>query len=914
MQITPGSGAPNTDLAINVRGTTSVNGGSPLVLIDGIESNLRLLNPADIESVSVLKDAAAAAVYGVRGAFGVVLITTKRGQEGKLTVNYSGNVGWGKATYAPEFVDNSYDHALFVNQSLANNNAAPLYDAQRMAAIKAKYENPTLPDYIFIGKQYFQVGYYDAMEELVKKSTFRQTHNVNVSGGTGKTTFYASMSYYNQEGFVKIKPPVYDRYNARLTVDNNSYDWMKLGFTVAYNNSNYNYPTTYKDEFWRSILFSSPLNGGQWLGDENYPEYDQFIGHYFQDQNQVPLLRYGGRNVQDNHEIILSPSINITPLKGWNIHVDYNYRRAFNKDTEDRKRIDKLINNTNTGIIAYPNAGNVNDRYTINQSQTYYYSFNAYTDYTLSLDKHNIKAMAGFNQELTRYGYQSAWREFMIYPDLPTLSLATGVPSVGENGYELALRGAFGRINYDYDNRYLLEIVGRYDGTSRFPKDHRFVFLPSFSAGWRLSEEHFMEFAKPLFNNIKLRASYGSLGNQMLTATGLNVSGNMQYYPYISALSGGTSTQWLFGNDNTQKTMNPPTTLPIASLTWEKVTTANLGLDLAMFNSRLETEFNLYSRTTSDMLMAQDLPAVLGATAPRMNSGELVTRGWELSVKWRDRIGDDLSYSLGLNLFDSQAEITKWDGPANATVTSNYVGKKIGEIWGYETEGFITADHFVDGNVNNPLKVPQSNIASSWKPGDIKYVDRDGDGKISTGDNTLEDPGDRFIIGNTTPRYQYGITGEVQWKGISLSFFLQGVGKRDFWNGTEEFFPMGTQYYNTQKHWVTDSWTPENTDAYFPLTRPRSSQNKQTQTKYLQNGAYLRLKNVTLAYDLPAKLLSKVFLSRAQIYVSGENLAEISHLVGPYDPESVYGGNSLGTGSFTYPFERVFTVGLNLTF
>ncbi|GHV10438.1 SusC/RagA family TonB-linked outer membrane protein [Bacteroidia bacterium] len=914
IQITPGSGAPNTDLGINVRGTTSINGGDPLVLIDGIEGSLRLLNPADIESVSVLKDAAASAIYGVRAAFGVVLITTKRGKEGKLTVNYSGNVGWGSATYMPEFVDNSYDHALFVNQALANNNAAPLYNAQRMDGIKAKYEDPSLPDYIFIGKQYYQVGYINWMDEMVSETTPRQTHNVNVSGGNGKTTFFASMGYHTQEGFVKINPPVYNRYNTRLRVDNQSYDNVKLGFTASYNNSNYNFPTTYQNEFWRGLIFSSPLNGGQWKGDPAYPEYDQFIGSYFQDQNQVPVLRNGGRTIQDNHEIVLTPSIDITPLKGWNIHVDYNYRRAFNQDTYDRKRIDNLINNTGTGIIAYADPSSATqpqDYYQINQSQTNYYSFNAYTDYTLAVNKHNIKGMLGFNQELRGYNYQSAQRKWMINPDLPSLSLGTGDQTVGQNGYELALRGGFGRINYDYDGRYLLEIVGRYDGTSRFPQDRRFVFLPSASVGWRLSEESFMEFAKPVFSNIKLRASYGTLGNQMLS--GLGLSGNMNYYPYISALSNGTSGSWLFGNDNTQKTISPPSQLPITSLTWEKVTTSDVGLNLGLLNSRLNVEFDLYSRTTSDMLMSPTLPEVLGATAPKMNSGELVTRGWELSLKWHDRIGSDFSYSLGFNLFDAQAEITKWEG-GTGSVTDNYKGKKIGEIWGYETEGFITASDFVDGDITKSLIISQATFGTNWKPGDIKYKNRNSDEVVNTGKNTLEDPGDRFVIGNSTPRYQYGITGEAQWKGIFLNFFLQGVGKKDFWNGTEEFFPMGSQYYNTQKYWITDSWKEDNQNAYFPLTRARSSQNRQTQTKYLQDGSYLRLKNLTVGYELPKSIASKVFLSKAQIYLSGENICEISHLVGPYDPESVYGGNTLGTGSFSYPFERVFSVGLNLTF
>ncbi len=404
LQITAGSGggSPNYDIGMNVRGTTSVNGGSPLVLIDGIESSLRLLNPADIESVSVLKDAAAAAVYGVRAAFGVVLITTKRGKAGRMSINYNGNFGWSTPTVLPEFVDSSYEHATFVNQALVNNNAAPLYNDQRMAGIKDYYEGKLDKDYIFVGQQYFQVGYYDVVNQLIQKTTPRQTHSLNLSGGNDNTTFYASVSYHDQDGYIKINPQNYKRYNARLSVDNNTYSWLKVGFTTAYNASTYDAPTTYKDEFWRAFLFSSPLNGGQWKGDPAYPQYDQFIGKYFQDQNQVPLLKFGGRTIQDNHEIVLTPSITITPLKGWNIHADYNVRRQFNKDTTNRKRIDELINNTGTGIVAHvdpQSATVVNDYYSVAHSDRKYYSFNAYTDYSFSLKKHNIKAMVGFNQE-----------------------------------------------------------------------------------------------------------------------------------------------------------------------------------------------------------------------------------------------------------------------------------------------------------------------------------------------------------------------------------------------------------------------------------------------------------------------------------------------------------------------------------
>lgn len=914
VNINPTNGNPNQDLDINIRGTTSINGGGPLILVDGIESSLKLVNPNDIETVSVLKDAAASAIYGVRAAFGVVLITTKKGKaDGKLSINYSGNYAWAKATYMPEFAGNSLDHATFVNQSLVNNNAAPLYGEAQLKGIEARLKDPSLPEYIFEGKQYYPVGYRDWKKILINDYSPRQTHNVNISGGNGKTSFYASLAHLNQTGVIKINPDVYKRSNVNLYVQNNTYDWMKLSFRTRYNTSKMDEPYHYNgNSFWHQMLFSSPLRGGQWLGDPNYPEYDYLIGRYFQDQNQVPLLLYGGRTTMKQHEIVLTPAIDITPLKGWNIHLDYSYSKLFSNDVYNKKRMsDYLVHHTATGLAPHNGPGGATDSYQKRQSQKTYSSFNAYSDYEFSLtDKHHFKVMAGFNQELTQYNYYTAERQMMLNPDLPGLGLGTGNQLVSETGYEWALRGGFARVNYDFENRYLLELVGRYDGTSRFPKDNRFVFLPSLSAGWRLSEESFMQFVKPLFDNIKLRASYGTLGNQMLSSSAW--SGNAKYYPYIPFLTNGTSDYYLFGNVGTELTINPPSSLLPGALTWEKVSSVNGGLDLTLLSQRLDMSFEMFRRTTSDMLLQQTYPEVLGTNAPVVNAGELETKGWEFSVSWRDRIGDDLSYRVNFNIYDAQAEITKWKG-GTGTVTDYYEGKKVGEIWGYVTERFLTPDDFDEkGNLKG---ASQASIASNWKPGDIKYKNLDGnEAVINTGANTPEDPGDRKVVGNSTARYSYSFGGELTWKNLSASVFFQGVGKRDIWPAAEDFWPTATQYYNTQERFLTECWTPENTDAYYALPRARGTQNRQTQTKYLQDGSYLRLKNLTIAYDLPKEWIKKAKLGKLQVYLSGENLWEISHLVGPYDPEGIFDNGSLGVGTYAYPFQRVYSLGLNLTF
>lgn len=366
-------------------------------------------------------------------------------------------------------------------------------------------------------------------------------------------------------------------------------------------------------------------------------------------------------------------------------------------------------------------------------------------------------------------------------------------------------------------------------------------------------------------------------------------------------MASGTSGNWIFGNE--KALLMNPASLVTSNLTWEKASTMNYGIDITMFSQRLDFSFDYYQRTTSDMLVKVSYPDVLGTTAPPSNLAELRTRGWELSLKWRDRIGKSFTYDVGFILSDSQAEITKYDNPTGS-LTDHYVGKKIGEIWGYETEGlFQTAEEIQ----NHPSQSKIKN--STWMPGDIKYKNLNGDKEISNGKNTLEDHGDLKIIGNETPRYQYGITANLDYKNFYLNMFLQGVGKRDFWPSSQPFWPAATEYYNTQKWFMTDSWTENNPDAYFARPIVKDTRNQQKQTRYLQDASYLRMKNLSVGYNVPQTWLQKVYLSKATVYVSAENLFEFTNIKGAYDPEAA-GGN----GTMLYPFMRTYSIGLNLTF
>lgn len=898
LQITSNSGEPGTSATLNIRGTTSINGGSPLVLVDGVEMNLDMINPSDIANVTVLKDAAASAIYGVRAAYGVILVTTKNaGTDMRTTVSYSGNVAFSKPTVLPEMVGSSWEHAEFVNQAMTNAGLDLMYSPETVQKMKDYAANPqSNPEYEVLNGQMYYYGHSDWVDLMLKKLTPSHRHNVNISGGNEKTKFYSSVGYLNQSGMYKVGNDDYQRLNTRLSVENQTTSWLKLGAKVLYNYTSADKPHKYKDDVWQQMVFSTPTRMARtWAADERYPNLDQYAGKYFDDQNPISLLEMGGRDQNKTHDVWLTGSADFTFTKDWRARVDFTYNLNYDHNSAHRKRVDMI---TNSFVETEGNTNNNSYAWTNNNKD--YYSFNAYTEYEHTFaEKHYVKGMLGFNQELTKYVTNTATRQDLISQTLPSLSLGTGMQTVTEDGYEWALRGGFFRLNYIYDNRYLVEVNGRYDGTSRFPSDNRFVFLPSFSVAWRVSEEAFMESTRTWLDNLKVRASYGVLGNQLLTAE--DWKGNTKYYPYIPFMSSGSADKWLFTNTEKSLYINPAG-LVSNSLTWEKASTVNVGLDVTLLKQKLDLSFDWYQRTTSDMLVKVEYPEILGTTAPPANMAALRTRGWEFSVNWNDHIGKDFTYSLGLVLSDSQAEITKYTNK-NGTLSDHYVGEKIGEIWGYETEGFYQNEDDLANHAD------QSKLGSNWDMGDIMYKDLNGDDKIDNGSNTLEDHGDLKVIGNTTPRYQYGITANMTYKNVYLNIFFQGIGKRDYWPSSQPFWPVATQYYNTQKWFVTDSWSEDNRDAYFPRPIARETKNQQKQTKYLQDASYCRLKNLSVGYDFPMTWTNFLHLSKASIYFSAENLFEFTNVKGAYDPEAA-GKN----GTMVYPFQRTYSFGLNVTF
>ncbi|CAN5839442.1 hypothetical protein BH24BAC1_BH24BAC1_29920 [soil metagenome] len=626
--------------------------------------------------------------------------------------------------------------------------------------------------------------------------------------------------------------------------------------------------------------------------------YAPYIGKYFGGTNFFPYLEDGGSTTFTNNDIWLTQGVTLTPLKNLRIRSDFSYN-IFQRNFQDvQSKVDIVSTNLRSPADMISHGFSGDDWIDERNENNNYYVLNAYAEYNFTpIVDHNFTAMVGFNQEQGRYKMIRARARGLITPMITDLNATTGVQETYGSSSDVALRGAFYRFNYNYKERYLLETNGRYDGTSRFPTHSRFGFFPSISAGWRISNENFMAGAAGWLDNLKIRASYGTLGNQTIQNSG----GDENYYPYIATMGIGQSP-YMFASGRIPFVSAAGLVSP--NLTWETVISRNVGLDVMLFRGKLDASFDVYTRETKDMLMNVTYPAILGAAAPRENAADLKTTGWELALTWRDKIKNDWSYDFTLALSDWTATITKFNNPTGA-INNYYVGQKIGEIWGYRTVGiFQTADEVA----NSPN---QSRIGANWRPGDIRYADLNGDGKIDPGNNTLANPGDREIIGNSTPRYSFGVNSGVSYKNFHLTAFFQGIWSRDHWPSSGNwtwFFPFNAGH--VEKYYITDSWSETNRDAYFaaPHIATNDKKNIQPQSRFLQQAGYVRLKNIMLSYDLPLGLTERIGVGRAQLYLTGMNVWEYSKMRKPLDPETIY------AGAIEYPMQRIVSLGVNINF
>ena len=905
LQVSQSSYAPGSGAAFNIRGYTSINGGSPLVLVDGVIQDPNLVNPQDIESVTVLKDASSAAIYGARAAYGVILITTKRGQKDQRpTFKLSSSYSISQPTHVAEMAD-SKQYLDFTNYANQNTNGTNLFDQRMTDHILAHYNDPAHNSDVFYDPTIDLTGVYNYCANtnwakvLHKNGSLKQI-DASVTGGSGKTQYYVSYGYMHQTGLVAVYNDYYDRHNININLNSDVLDWLTISTRIKYSYGFQDHPsqnTSMDNENWDiSPLIPLKLPDGSWAGE----------GHF---TNPFSVSLLGGYDHTKVSDLFATGAITIHPFKGLNINADFT-ANPYNKNHIQyvRSYYEKRADGT-SALFPWTNPNYV----LTDNTQNLYEALNIYANYATSISKNNIKLLVGFNQETSKTDFFSAQRFQLINNDLPAINRATGTQNVNGSATLWAIQGAFFRFNYDYDGKYLLELNGRYDGSSKFPSGDRFAFFPSVSGGWVISKEAFWDNLRSHVSLLKVRGSYGSLGNQNYTVNNIAVN-----FPYVSsyniitapttAQAAANAASYIFAGATPVVLQAGALVSP--SLTWEKVDQWDLGADFGFFKDKLSVSFDYFNRATIGMLTAgQTLPALLGASVPNENAANLKTYGWELNAGWKDNIGD-FSYSISANLSDAQTEFTKFSNPTKL-LSSSYVGEKVGEIWGYDSPGLFQSTPEIASWAD------QSQLyAGTWLPGDIKYVDRNGDGKITYGTNTVSNPGDQHIIGNTTPRYLYGVTLNGAWKGLDASIFVQGVGKRDLWPNLDwadqdRFFGTNGYYGFAPSKYAMDYWTPDNTGAYLPNNYlsgwgSGGHGNRQISGRYLQNAAYMRLKQVSLGYTLPEQLVKKVSISNLRIYFTMQNIITFTKLTKLYDPEV--------TSDTGYPIPKSYDLGITVTF
>lgn len=896
------SGAPGQSTKFNIRGNATIysNGGSPLVLVNNVEMNPDLVNPEDIASISVLKDAASAAIYGARAAYGVILITTKSGKrEQKPQVSYSGNIYWQSPAKKIETV-NSMEFLTMKDIAFQNGGGGGHYYNPKVYEYAEKYFNdpvnnsPVFFDPDIDPNKYQYVGNTNWWDEVYRKSSFSQQHNINLVGGSEKTTYYASFGFNDVNGLSKAGNDMYQKFNANLSLSTDVTHWLTVSAKTLYNFTKEQHPdggvseansTAYAGISAYSGYLKNDLSplmpvkhpNGDYAGQGNYT-------------NPVAIQELGGNMNQKKNDLWLTGAVKITPFSGLEVNADYTFN-AYNSGI--KRHVRRYMDYTAVLGSEQPYPWTKTTSVSMKDFEDYYSAFNAYANYEVSLNEsHNFKVMGGYNQEYKHIKNFYSARQDLIDNDNPSINMATGEKYTSGEEAHWSINGFFMRLNYNFLHKYLLEVNGRYDGSSRFAKGNRYSFFPSVSAAWRISEEEFWTPLKEQWNDMKFRASYGSLGNQVVADS---------YFPYLPTYNITSAMDYMLGG--IRPVGIAPSGLVSAGFTWETVQQLDLGFDATLLNNRLTIGFDWYKRDTKDMLTTgQPLPAVLGTSVPNENSADMTTKGYEISIGWNDQFENGLNYWIKGTMSDYQAEITRFSNPKGLLHKDKvyYEGQKLGEIWGYSSKGLFTSDDDV-------AKSPSQNKiwGGEWKAGDVKYEDIDGNGVIDYGDNTLDKPGDKKIIGNSTPRYSFGLTGGFEYKGFDFQMFWQGVGKRDIMLGGAHFWGFTSEWDVPVKSSL-DYWTKDNLNAYFPNPNWNNGGNRENSDRYIQNASYLRLKNLTIGYQIPKATLNKFAIQKLRIYISGENLLTFTNMIDSFDPETL--------SNMTYPISRKYSVGINLTF
>lgn len=936
LNVTTSSGVPGSSPDINVRGVTSINSSGPLVLIDGAVGELDRVNPNDVESISVIKDASAAAVYGARAAFGVILVTTKSGaaQDGKATVRYSGRLGWEAPTTSTEYETTGYWSVYTVNKFWQAENGGLYcdytdYDMQQLLArVNDKTENPDRPwvveDVRNGRRQWVYYGNYDWWHMLYNDNRPVQQHDISISGGNKDVKYLVSGAYDYQKGMLKEHPDIYRKYNLRSKIDFRINKWSTLTNNTSFYGSQYTFQGDGSVENTlaysaRHALACFPMKNpdGSWLYSTPYLNYKVANGRH------IMLGEGSHRNVDRTTDFSNTTRLVITPIKALSLTADFTYRLYQTRNTSRSNNMYyREYPDAEMGVYATGAGANRLDE-SVNTRN--YYSANAYANFDDTFnDAHHVSGVIGFNYETMRLKNISAYGENLASTSLDDFNLvgqnAEGEVITGVDGSqsEYALAGFFGRINYDYKGRYLFEASGRYDGTSRFAAGSRWGFFPSGSVGWRISEEPFFKPLSKYVDNLKLRASFGSLGNQ-------NVS---SYYTYMRLITVSDFAGYSFGEGSSMAkyaTLSAPVS---SDLTWETAQQWDFGFDLTMLKNRLNVTVDGYVRNTLNMLTdGIELPAVYGASVPDMNTADLQTKGYEVSVSWRDQFqlaSRPVEYSLGFNVSNYKSYITKYDNKDKTFAKDYYEGMRLGEIWGFVTDGLFQSTEEAQAYASEvDLSYINNRVTGGWQAGDLKFLDLNGNKKLDIGSNTVNDPGDRKILGNSLPSLSYGINASLRWFGVDVSVFFQGTGNH-YWYPTGQAMqfwgPFSYPYLTyLQKDFLKDVWAEDNPDAYF--TRPMaysatSGPLSLVNDRYLQNIRYMRFKNLTVGYTIPTVLTKKIGVDQLRVYFSGENLCYWSPLkkhTKYIDPEAAIDRDDAYNNAY-YPWQKTFMFGVDVTF
>lgn len=912
LNIQVNTGDPSATPDINVRGFNSINGGGPLVLIDGIEGNITRVNPNDIVSITVLKDAASSAIYGARGSFGVILITTKKGQEGKMTVNYTNNFAWTRPTTRTDYLSDPYIYGKTIDAAIFGYNGTSYtgYNDLDWEAIKMVANGELEPFHELQSngtyKFFYNTNWYDY---LFKKNQFSNFHNVSISGGSEKLNAYLSGRVYDRQTINNIADDAnMKRYNLKANITFNPYKWLEIGNNVQFVNENDKEYGGYRSGY-----------GGLWSTTTWYnlfPFYPNMIDGVPTDVGITGSGGQGGHAAMEagnnwrlfkTEEFTNTFRIKLTPIK--NIELNLNYSNRFDNSSRTyRLNPFEFLSNSK---LDYTTVG-------VNSLGEYrwkdrYNALNIFGTYTAKLDDHNFKLLLGFNQEDFDRDRVFAESQNLLIRELANLALGTTYSTIDGSATNWAVRGYFGRFNYDYKRKYLLEINTRYDGSSRFPDHSRWGVFPSVSAGWQVDKEKFWAPVKDYVSSFKLRASYGKLGNQTV---------DVNTFKQLMVVG---QSEWL-ENGLPIVYAGAPNPLPKV-VTWESTKSLNFGMDLGFLSNRLLATFDLYTKTTEGMyLPGKPLPAVFGAAEPRENYASLENKGFELGLSYNDKFdvaGAPLNFSVTANVSNFVGRITKYDNP-NGLMSTYWEGQRLGEIWGYRVAGQFQTDEealayqnsFQNpsnslGNVYNYiLNVVQNSEWNHLKAGDIKYLDLDGDGRIDRGSYTLEDHGDLVPIGNAMPQFPFGLNLSANWKMFDLSFAVAGVGKQD-WYPTGDIYwgPYQRPYLSfIRKDLIDNAWRPDMPENTYPqIYRGYASLNGgrslyEMNDYYLESVAYLRVKNLTVGITVPPEITRKFNVQKMRFFFSGENIFTWSFggLTKYIDPEQA--GSAV---SYSHPNQAV---------